>query len=396
MPLTREQIASRIREVREASGFTQAAVAEVLEVHRPAVSEIEAGRRAVSTEELYRLAQLFAMPISALLAESPPTSDEVFSVLFRREGAETAVEQSAVRRFMQRCEAEQELEAILGIPHDHHPRRGYTVAYPSSKGEAIRQGEAIALEERRALGLGDQPIRNPLTLLEQHGVRVGPIDSIGSSAIDGLYFESANLGACIGVATRESDVGNGRAAFTAAHEWAHWLLQDLQVEFYRHAQISELHEVRANAFAAAFLMPLSGIRRYFSDAGLLASTNIMPHLSPGDVVRAMDHFGVSRSALLWRLQNLEMISPSTFAALKDFSVQRTAAALELQFASRGFTGSRLPQLAIHAWRLGHLSTGRAADLCEKDLADFKELAAQLGETQDSFDDAGMISASAAR
>jgi len=396
MPLTREQIASRIREVREASGFTQAAVAEVLEVHRPAISEIEAGRRAVSTEELYRLAQLFAMPVSALLAETPPTTDEVFAVLFRREGPETAVERSAVRRFMQRCEAEQELEEILGIPHDHHPRRGYTVTYPSSKGEAIRQGESIADEERRALGLGDQPIRNPLTLLEQHGVRVGPIDSMGASAVDGLYFESANLGACIGVATREGDAGNGRAAFTAAHEWAHWLLRDLQVEFYRHSQVSELHEVRANAFAAAFLMPRSGIRRYFSDVGLFADAGPMSHLSPGDVVRAMDYFGVSRSALLWRLQNLEMISASTFAALQGFSVLRTAAALELQFASRGFTGTRLPQLAIHAWRLGHLSAGRAADLCEKDLADFKVLTAQLGESPDSFDGTGMISASAAQ
>jgi len=62
-----------------------------------------------------------------------------------------------------------------------------------------------------------------------------------------------------------------RAAFNAAHEYAHWLLRDLTVEeFGVWSDGEENHiEVRANAFAAAFLMPKEGIAAYFTGLGLL-------------------------------------------------------------------------------------------------------------------------------
>jgi transcriptional regulator with XRE-family HTH domain len=59
----RVQVAGRLRRAREASGLSQAQVAQKLGLHRPAVSEIEAGRRRVTAEEATQLADLYGVSV---------------------------------------------------------------------------------------------------------------------------------------------------------------------------------------------------------------------------------------------------------------------------------------------------------------------------------------------
>ena len=65
----RMRVASRIREARQLAGLSQAQVARVLGLHRPSVSEIEAGSRKVSALELGRLATTFDVSVAWLLGE---------------------------------------------------------------------------------------------------------------------------------------------------------------------------------------------------------------------------------------------------------------------------------------------------------------------------------------
>lgn len=67
----RMSIASRIREARRMAGLSQGQVARLLNLHRPAVSEIESGNRRVTAEELTQLAQLFDVSVAWLVGESP-------------------------------------------------------------------------------------------------------------------------------------------------------------------------------------------------------------------------------------------------------------------------------------------------------------------------------------
>lgn len=66
---SRRTIARRLRMAREMAGLTQGQVARKLGLHRPAVSEIEAGRRKVSADELSSMAELYGISVTWLVEE---------------------------------------------------------------------------------------------------------------------------------------------------------------------------------------------------------------------------------------------------------------------------------------------------------------------------------------
>ena len=58
MASKRGAVAGRLRQARAEAGLSQERVAEWLAVRRPAIAEIESGKRAVKSTELVRLADL--------------------------------------------------------------------------------------------------------------------------------------------------------------------------------------------------------------------------------------------------------------------------------------------------------------------------------------------------
>lgn len=72
---TKRRLARRVREVRLERGLTQAEVGRALGLHRPTISEIEAGRRSITGEELVELSELLSVPVSELLASAGDHSD---------------------------------------------------------------------------------------------------------------------------------------------------------------------------------------------------------------------------------------------------------------------------------------------------------------------------------
>ncbi|TVZ39760.1 helix-turn-helix protein [Alteromonadaceae bacterium 2753L.S.0a.02] len=57
-------IATRLRESRELAGLSQGQAAKKLGLHRPTISEIEAGRRNVRPEELVEFSKLYGVELN--------------------------------------------------------------------------------------------------------------------------------------------------------------------------------------------------------------------------------------------------------------------------------------------------------------------------------------------
>lgn len=64
---TNETISDRLRQAREAAGLSQGQVAKKLSMHRPTISEIEAGRRKVSADEIAAFATVYGIPIDWII-----------------------------------------------------------------------------------------------------------------------------------------------------------------------------------------------------------------------------------------------------------------------------------------------------------------------------------------
>lgn len=71
----RNQIAERLKEARKLAGLSQGQVAKMLGLHRPSVSEMEAGNRRVSADEIARLSEIYDISVAWLLGEAPDMID---------------------------------------------------------------------------------------------------------------------------------------------------------------------------------------------------------------------------------------------------------------------------------------------------------------------------------
>jgi transcriptional regulator with XRE-family HTH domain len=78
------EIGQRLRGSREYLGLSQEEAASYMGVSRPAMSNIEAGKRKVSAEEIRRFARLYRRPYEYFLGEAQEVAgDETEGALFR-------------------------------------------------------------------------------------------------------------------------------------------------------------------------------------------------------------------------------------------------------------------------------------------------------------------------
>lgn len=73
----RIKIAGRLKDARVLAGLSQAQAADKIGLQRPAISEIEAGNRKVSAEELIQFAELYKVGTSWLLCQDDVTDDQM-------------------------------------------------------------------------------------------------------------------------------------------------------------------------------------------------------------------------------------------------------------------------------------------------------------------------------
>ncbi len=407
MPITQQELGRRIRIAREACGLTQEQVAGQLGVSRPTVVQIEAGKRSVSSLELDSLAHFFGRDLRELVADSFEEADPL-AALFRAQP--DVLEQPTVADALRDCVAlgreVTNLERLIGVDRSAGTPPAYPLPAPATRWEAIQQGERLAAEERRRMGLGDAGLPDIAELLETQGIRTGVVDL--PDDVSGLTINDRKVGLFV-VANRQH--GLPRRRFSFAHEYAHVLADRERFGLVsRASERDNLIEVRANAFAACLLMPVEGVRQFVASLGKgmpsrvytdvfdeAGSLNVEGRSVPGsqavqiyDVVQLAHHFGVSRIAALYRMRNLRLVTSEEFDELKQLDGAGDGRQLAEQLGlpeadheeTRNWFRRRFLGLALEAYRREEISRGKLT-----------ELASMLGLTADEIDrlieDAGL-------
>lgn len=349
---------------REALDLNQEEVAKRVNLPRSAISLIEAGKRSVSSVELARFADLYRRSLSYFLrpAKSAAKDREAFSVLLRAEivSKKDRPELISLYEFFKTYTGVERL--VLGGMSYEVPE--YMMGQRARRFRSvIEEGEHLANDERGRLGLGNAPISDIYSLFEREGIKIHKKPFPSGSKISGCFFFNQEIGPCIVVNTKHRPE---RTNFTAAHEYCHFLrdsqsLVDYACNLRNLGEQKEVFEIRANAFAANFLMPADGINEYLRELG---GTKRSP-LGVDRVVRLQRYFRVSYAAMLYRLKNLGWISDEEMEKLKVYKPTKIAKELGLDM---GKAEEVLPlplrfiQLAIEAYKKEKISLGKLAEL----------------------------------
>lgn len=330
MPIDQATLAQRLRDARNNCGLTQEDVASTLALPRTAIAKIEGGNRSVSTRELAVLADLYHRPVMDFFNESTSEEPNILVALHRiaPDFQSNRKVDEEVTRHVKVCQTGVELRTLLGLPQATVPPE-YDLGPVRTPGEAVKQGNYVAREERRRLGLGDSPIPDMADLITAEGIWATGADL--PDEMSGVFLRHSSLGMVILV---NFEHPRARKRFSYAHEYAHALLdRNLSVTISRTDNRKDLAEVRANAFAAAFLMPEGGVAAFLAqrNKGLGSRETVQVYdgatdehgleveafsrALPGSqcipyqlVARLAHYFGVSYQAAVYRLKALARVN----------------------------------------------------------------------------------------
>ena len=389
-------LGKRLKEARSNCGLTQQQVADELGIQRTAVVNIEVGQRAVSTLELTKLARLYGRSLAELLEESSADED-IFVVLHRldEEFSEDSEVHREVNNHVAICREGHDLKELLGISNeDSSPE--YAMPEPESTIEAVEQGAEVATQERRRLSLGSNPLPDLAKLIASQGIWAAK--AVLPDEMSGMFLLHPTFGSAILI---NQDHPLSRRRFSFAHEYAHALLdRNTTATVSSSKNRKDFREVRANAFAAAFLLPAEGIHSFLLYRRKTLPSRIdqivydpMAHgseelveakqrlkASDGkvtyqDVASLMCYFRTSYQATCYRLKSLDLVNKDELTELlAREDVAKTAFRVLELFDGAGDEGKNDSQfdedvlrlqvlnLAVEAYRREEVSRGRLRDL----------------------------------
>jgi Zn-dependent peptidase ImmA (M78 family)/DNA-binding XRE family transcriptional regulator len=402
-----QSLREKLKKLREKSGLTQEEVERAIGLPQKAFTHIESGARKVSTLELAKFSELFHVPITDFFTQEIQEEDVLVALHRIAPGLESDPKiLTQVSKCIQICREGVFLKNVLGLSHQQTIRT-YSCPLPKDIQEAKKQGEDVAREERRSLELGDAPIYDIAEVLSSQGIWTA--QTILPKEMSGLFLHHTLLGMAIIVNATHV---RARQRFSYAHEYAHALFDaNRTINVSNSDNACDLIEVRANAFASAFLMPEQGIANLLRSMGKGEGSRVnlaiydasteraveaqyrqtasSQKISPQAIIRIAHHFGISYQAAVYRLQNLgyfkgkerdDLLKEESKGKeyLRILLLQDIEIPTEHAFQNRELK-AQIAYLAIEAFQREEISRGRLLDLSKLLELSGKELL-QLAES----------------
>ncbi|MGB9764452.1 MAG: helix-turn-helix domain-containing protein [Candidatus Saccharicenans sp.] len=291
-----ELFSARLKKLREEMGLTQEDLGAAVGLSSEYISLLEAGKRTPSIIALNRISKFFQKNVSYFLE----TRENPFDILKRDERIEPETREF-LNNFKKLSEEYLKLERITG-----------RIAQLAPLYQANLSPQNMAEEERRRLGLGNEPIKDIFSLVEVNGCRLIRMKLPETSRVAGLfvYLEEKNAA----LALINSSLSLERQVVAAAHLYCHYLkdrlespiVDNLDVLVDEYVTLYSPREQFAQVFASRFLIPPSKIRE------MVEREIKTRRLSYPDVVFLKRYFGVSIPAMLRTLRTMNYLSRSQF------------------------------------------------------------------------------------
>lgn len=374
-------IGLRLAEARKARGVTQEDAATQLGCSRPTLIAIEKGTRQPKGEEIVILAKLYGQKVSDIVRPGEPLADlqphlRAVAQQMKVDDTEVAVGIAALQRF---AEEYRRLERILSVSLPTN----YPEVVTIGRGSPASLAEDVADQERRRLGVGDQPVIHLRSLLEAEvGLRIAYEDL--PSRVAGMFAYSSEMGGVI-LVNRKHPPERRRA--TMLHEYGHLITDRFKpgIDYLSFPGRKPANERFAESFSMAFLMPSTSVRRRFNQI-----VNESGDFQIADLCRLSHFYYVSVEAMTLRLEGLGLIPKGVRDHLKEsrFEVRRAVQMLNLQ--QHPVTDDRFPDryvfLAVQAFDQGELSEGELASLLRCDRVSARETVNKYLTTTEVSDD----------
>ena len=342
---------TKIRKLREDLGLTQEDLAKSVGLSSEYISLLELGRRSPSLDSLSRIAKFLDKKISFFIMEKTDSLDSL--IQGDKLDAKT---KRILRRFRGGCDDYMQLEEMTGRPSDLAPLY------------ANVRAEKLAEQERQRLDLGNHPIADVFSLLEQRGLHILRMGVPRDIPIAGIFVFLEYRQAAF--ALINSNQPYHQQILTATHEYAHYLKDrydgpiidnpDIFIEDY----ISLYHgrEKYAQTFALHFLLPPKKLMD-FIEKDLRTK-----QLDKEEILYIRRYFDVSFIVLIQMLKKLEFISASQFKEYQEWDWEPYETALfgpnnkTVPKKERGpsLLSDRFVSLVWDAYRLKKISAERAA------------------------------------
>lgn len=249
--------------------------------------------------------------------------------------------------------------------------------------DPVELAEGTAIEERMRLGLGDQPVIHLRSLLETEvGIRVFHGDL--PSPIAGMYAFVTDLGCCVLVNRKHPPE---RRRVSMMHEYGHVIIDRHKpgIDYLTMPGRKPANERFADAFATAFLIPATSVRRRF-----LEIVNTTKNFLVSDLCRLAHAYFVSVEAMAYRLERLDLLPRGTAEHLKESKLPVREAREELHLSPHPDTDAPYPErykfLAVHAYDQEKITEGQLAGFLRCDRVTAREIVQECLTSRDVGDD----------
>jgi Zn-dependent peptidase ImmA (M78 family) len=363
-----------LQQARKKCGMTQTDAAKVINIARTTMVAIEKGERRLKPTELIKLARAYGRSVSDFVRPRPVVKP--FEVQFRAVYQRNEQQKSEIEPFIlhleELCQNYLELEKIMDAPLPQNYPAEYQVANMPIKSAA----ESIAVSERQRLGLGDAPISKLRDILEQDvGLRIFYLKM--PQKYSEVYSYNEEVGGCMAINASHPEE---RRRWSMAHGYLHFLVHRYKPEFQFDHQYQRYPESEqlAETFPKYFLMPASGLLKRFND---MYRTH--GKFTPTNLFTLAHQYGVSVEALIYRLQEIELLPSGTWDKLRDRGLKVRKVQQEISLKEIPQRIDVMPlhyqHLAIEALDRGLITEGRFADFLCVDRLEARRIAEALRE-----------------